>query len=279
MQAPAIATRIDIAATEAALRAAQRRATDLLSRVRSPDARAGRLEWTVAETSAHMVASVRLLTDIITGERDADAYLAAAAGARTPGQRNAVGNSMTLNEITERDPSRLATMLGDSVERFISAAKHADPGARFTTEAGVTMTAPIMLAAELGELLVHGFDVARGAALPWSVPRSEALLVIAGVLAVMPEYVDRQASAGKHISYELRFRGGPRYRVAIDDGSAEVSDAGQAVDCWISADPTAFLLVGYGRLGQWSQALRGRIIAGGRKPWLGLQFAGFLTDI
>jgi hypothetical protein len=58
-----------------------------------------------------------------------------------------------------------------------------------------------------------------------------------------------------------------------------VTAPGDKVDCWIAADPVAFLLVGYGRTGQWSQALRGRIVTGGRKPWLGLKFGDLLTSV
>ncbi len=46
----------------------------------------------------------------------------------------------------------------------------------------------------------------------------------------------------------------------------------------ISADPVAFLLVGYGRIGQWGQILRGKLVASGRKPWLGLGFGKLLTS-
>jgi hypothetical protein len=66
--------------------------------------------------------------------------------------------------------------------------------------------------------------------------------------------------------------GGPRYLIAIDDGVAHVTGAGPRADCWISADPVAFLLVGYGRASQWSQIARGKLLAGGRKPWLGTAF-------
>ena len=39
------------------------------------------------------------------------------------------------------------------------------------------------------------------------------------------------------------------------------------VDCHISADPVAFLIVAYGRGSQWPPILRGKITAWGRKPW------------
>jgi hypothetical protein len=46
----------------------------------------------------------------------------------------------------------------------------------------------------------------------------------------------------------------------------------------ITADPVAFLLVGYGRISQWGPILRRQIVAGGRRPWKALRFAMLLTD-
>jgi hypothetical protein len=96
--------------------------------------------------------------------------------------------------------------------------------------------------------------------------------------AALRDAADRTAAKGRHVSYELRFRGGPGYRVSFDDGMAAVTEPGQKADCTISADPAAFLLVGYGRTGQWGQLARGKIIAGGRKPWLGLAFGHLVTS-
>jgi hypothetical protein len=69
----------------------------------------------------------------------------------------------------------------------------------------------------------------------------------------------------------------PRYRVEINDGAAALTDPGPRADCWISAGPVAFLLVGYGRSGQWGPILRGQLLAGGREPWLGLAFGQLIT--
>lgn len=63
----------------------------------------------------------------------------------------------------------------------------------------------------------------------------------------------------------------------MEDGAATVTAPGPAADCWISADPVAFLLVGYGRTSQWSAILRGKLLGGGRKPWLAPAFGGLIT--
>lgn len=90
-----------------------------------------------------------------------------------------------------------------------------------------------MATALLGEQLIHGLDIARAANSPWSISCADALQVIAGVMAMAPDYVDRRQAAGLHVSYELRFRGGPRYRLMVQDGTAAITAPGQKVDCWI----------------------------------------------
>ena len=89
----------------------------------------------------------------------------------------------------------------------------------------------------------------------------------------------RERSATLHASFELRLRGGPRYLLEIDSGTAATSLATSATraDCWISADPEAFLKVGFGWTGQWGQIARGKLLAGGRKPWRTATFGSLIT--
>ena len=107
---------------------------------------------------------------------------------------------------------------------------------------------------------------------------ADALLVIPGVLSVAPQYLRPQRAASVHVSFELRMRGGASYRMAVDDGTAVVGAAGEKADCVITADPVAFLLLGYGRISQLSPVLRGQLRPGGRKPWLAMKFGTLLSS-
>ncbi|MEU9992639.1 maleylpyruvate isomerase family mycothiol-dependent enzyme [Streptomyces sp. NPDC048045] len=267
--------------TTADLRREAARAAALLRTVPAPGARVPGLDWTVAETAAHLVAEVRHYSGFAAGTaraQDVLRTLDVAPGA-APGEVNAAANARALTEFTERDPDVLADALEAGVEEFASAAAGRSPEEPIPTTNGLTMTVPVMTAALLGEQLVHGLDIARAARAPWRIERRAAQLVVEGVLAMAAGYVDRRRTAGMRVSYELRFRGGPRHRFVVRDGTARVTPAGDPVDCVIIADPVAFLLVGYGRTGQWGQVLRGRLVAGGRRPWLGLRFAGLLTSV
>jgi putative sterol carrier protein len=72
-------------------------------------------------------------------------------------------------------------------------------------------------------------------------------------------------------------RGGPRYRMVVTGGTAVVTAAEEESDCVITADPVAFLLMGFGRVSQWTPVLRRKIRAGGRKPWLALKFGTLMS--
>lgn len=260
-----------------ALRAAAARTAALLGTAHDPGAAVPGLTWTVGEIAAHLVAELRHYAALVNGERNAAATVALAADQETPSGRSAMANATQLAEFTERDPSRLAGMMVPAAEDFIAAAGRRRAGERIPTPNGLSMTTPTMATALLGEQLIHGLDIARAVNSPWPISRADALQVIAGVMAMVPDYVDRRRAAGLHVSYELRFRGGPRYQLIINDGTAAITTPGQKADCWISADPVSFLLVGYGRTGQWGQIARGKILAGGRKPWLGLAFSRLIT--
>jgi len=260
-----------------ALREATKQTVALLNEVPDASLKVPGLEWNVGETAAHLVAELEHYTGFVTGELDARERLAQGAEAPTPSQRSAVANARQLDELTERDLSRLADRLVPAAEDFIAAAAQHPSDKPILATNGVSMTVPTMTSALLGEQLIHGLDIARAARMPWRITREDALLVIAGDIAMVPDYIDRTQAAGRRLSYELRFRGGPRYRLTIDNGAATVTEPGRKVDCRITADPVAFLLVGYGRTGQWGQILRGKILADGRKPWLGLSFARLIT--
>lgn len=263
-------------ASESLRRAAERTAA-LLRRMPDAEAPVPGLEWTVADAAAHLVTTVRKYHGFLDGTIDAQDMLTSAADAQTPGERSAASNAAYLADFAERDLTLIAEMLVPAVDAYLAAAAGRPDDELILIDTGYAMTVPTITAALLGEELIHGLDIARATAAAWPISNAEALEVIAGVMATLPNYVDRRRAAGRHIAFELRFRGGPRYRLQIDDGTATMTAPGGPVDCWFSSDPTAFLLVGYGRVSQWSQILRGRILAGGRKPWLGAAFGQLVT--
>ena len=105
----------------------------------------------------------------------------------------------------------------------------------------------------------------------------DARLILASALPMLPLLVDPAATVGVRARYELRVRGGTRIGLSIRDGRLSTDGGEGKVDCHVSADPVALLLVSYGRQSQWVPALTGRLLAWGRKPWLGLRLTHYLV--
>jgi hypothetical protein len=238
------------------------------------------LTWTAGETAAHVVGDLRDYTSAVT--RYAHGYMTHAdRNSGSPSALSAIVNARHLTVVPERNLPRLADMVEAEVERYLAvAAATADQseGAAIQTPNGLVLTVPTMTTLLLGEQLIHGLDIARAAQIAWPISRTDALFVIPGVLSVAPQYLHPRRSANLSVSYELRMRGGSRYRMVIRYGAAVVTAPGAKADCTITADPVAFLLLGYGRAPQWPQIVRGKLRAGGRKPWLATRFGGLLTS-
>ncbi|HTH89732.1 maleylpyruvate isomerase N-terminal domain-containing protein [Mycobacterium sp.] len=274
---PAEDTRHAYGPTLNALRGAVVRSADLWRRIDRPDAPAPGLIWTAAETAAHVVGDLRDYTQALT--RHANGYMTHAnRPTESPSTLSAKVNARHLEEMPERNLHRLADMLEASADAYLNAAAAADPSVAIATPNGLVISPATMTALLLGEQLIHGLDISRSARIPWPIAAADAYLVIPGVLSVAPQYVRPNRAAGVHISFELRMRGGPSYRLAVDDGTAEVTEAGKKADCVINADPVAFLLLGYGRISQLSPVLRGQLRPGGRKPWLAMKFGTLLSS-
>jgi hypothetical protein len=261
--------------TLTALRGAVARSADLWRRIDKPDILAPGLIWTAAETAAHVVGDLRDYTQALT--RHTNGYMTHAnPPTESPSRLSAKVNARHLDEVPERNMQRLADMLEVTADAYLAAATVADPSAQIATPNGLMIGPPTMATLLLGEQLIHGLDISRTAKLPWPIAAADAFLVIPGVLAVTPQYLRPNRSTGVRVSFELRMRGGPSYRLAVDGSTAAVTAAGQQADCVITADPVAFLLLGYGRIGQLAPVLRGQLRAGGRKPWLAVKFGKLL---
>lgn len=266
---------IDLAGAQSALIAAAIRTADL---IRGADGQrvVPQLEWSVAETAAHLVAELCHSQAFVTGDENGYRYAALAGDAATPAERSVVANAQILDEFAERDVTRLAALLPRAAEEFVAVGGRRRADELVVIETGQSMTVPVMTAILLGEQLVHGLDIARALGRQWPIDRRDALIVLAGGVAMLPEVINRAKAAHLHATFEVRLRGGPRYRVRIDDGVVTLGST-ETVDFWISADPVASLLLAYGRASQWAEMLRGHVIAGGRKPWLLLKGRNLLA--
>jgi hypothetical protein len=263
----------------AALAAAVSRSARLWRSVGDATAPVPGLTWTAGQTAAHVVGDMREYTEALSSHVNGH-HAALNIPDGGPARARTAVNDRHLTDVSERDPRRLADLLEETAASYLAVAAAVDtsePAAILTAD-GLVLDPAVMTCLLLGEQLVHGLDIARASRQQWSIGRDDALLVIPAVLSLVPNYLRPSRTKDLNISFEIRMRGGCRYRLAIANGTGDVTVTGEKADCVITADPVTFLLLGTGRVPQLPQLLRGRLRAGGRKPWLAAKFGTLLAS-
>jgi hypothetical protein len=264
------------ARARSALAAAVVRSAQLWRSIADSSAPVPGLAWTAGQTAAHVVADMGEYTEVLTRHVNGEtAELNTPDG--SPARARNSANDRHLVDVPERDMRRLADLLEAAAAKYLAAASAIDTSERVAllTADGLVLEPAVMTCLLLGEQLVHGLDIARAAHRPWNIERDDALLAIPAALSLVPKYLRPRTT---NASFELRLRGAPRYRVAIANGTGVVTVAGKKADCVITADPVTFLLLGLNRVPQLPQLLRGKLRAGGRKPWLAAKFGTLLES-
>jgi uncharacterized protein (TIGR03083 family) len=236
-----------------------RELVSMLDSVTRRDARAIG-EWTVHDVAAHLAAALAVYPSILRGEGSPVAHVDSIAAWNAEAVRNAA----------DRDYDALCQEIRQGVADVCDAMRSADDDS-VVWHGGLRLPLATVSCVLAGEALIHGRDIARAVGHPWPIGADRARTVLVGLVPLMPHYVDAERAARVRACYDVRLRGGDRPRIFLvfDSGKLSVeSPSSRAVACRIWADPVAFLLVAYGRTGPWSPALRGRILAAGRKPWL-----------
>lgn len=259
----------------AAVTAAAGRVSTLLRSVQHPQAPALGA-WNLTEVAAHVSHAL-------------DATLAmAGGGGGVLADLDDLGrlNQALVAAESERDLRTLADRILATTTRLVTLARATDGDpSRSWLLRDVELPFMSLVCQALSELLVHGHDIARAEGAPWPIPRDEASLVLEGYLfpvlaAVGDSLVDQQAAAGLEVTYDIHLRGNGRAGLRFDGGRLTVSrgPAAPPVDCHLSVDPATFLLVAWGRTSQAGGIAKGRLLAWGRKPWLGLKLRRVLRN-
>jgi uncharacterized protein (TIGR03083 family) len=265
---------IDWVQAQEAVRRASARVTAMLRTVRDPDAPAVG-GWNLTEVTAHLSHTI----DVI-------AAMAKGGGGLLPDVWELA--SMTRALVTgegERDLGRLADRIDASTAHLLALMGEAeadDPHPWLVQ--GIDFQLSNLTCHALNELTVHGRDIALAEGLRWPIPRSDAALVVCGFLfpslaGLGRSMVNEKTAADVRASYEIHVRGGCRTVFRFDKRDLSVEPPGGGpVDCHLSVDPAAFLLVAWGRMSQWRAIPRGQLLAWGRRPWLGLKLRTYLKN-
>ena len=285
----ATATKADWQRGQDALRVEVRRVTDLLRSIRDPGPPAvGR--WNAGEAAMHL--SQVWLVGPGLARRDLSRFfevmpsLAGTAGEGLIQDIWELANVTTLGVRSdpERDPRVLADRIEARAEEYLSECAGADPNApRPWMVEGVTVCSSTLTYYLLNEMVVHGTDIARAIRHPWRIEPTHAAMVLARFIVPIVQahdprvFVNSAKAAGVRATYDVRVRGGDSFYFVFDNGSLVIEEpSSRRVDCHISADPVALLMVIWARQSQWSAIAQGKLMAWGRKPWLGPQLRGLI---
>jgi uncharacterized protein (TIGR03083 family) len=248
-----------------ALETAARRTAELIRSLSDLNVPIPGSAWTVREAAAHLVNSAGVHRDIAEGTPSPFESLAPEAVA--------VANAGRLADIPEGDPHKLAGLLTEAVAEFLEATAHRSGHDGVAFHAGLPVDLAALTCISLGELLLHGYDIATAAGAPWPIASHDAEFVLYGYRTYLGGLVRPEAVRGLTARYALELVGGSSFVVRIVDGQYRTEPvASEPADCTITADPAAFLLAVSGRITQWEAIALGTFRAEGSRPDLALSF-------
>lgn len=271
-----------------ALRDEVRRVTTLLRSIQDPEPHAVG-HWNLGEVAMHLSQAWIVVPGL--ARRDLSRVHEVVPGVAGD---SLIRNIWDLGETTilavksdpERNPSVLADRIEARAQEYLSECAGADPHApRPWLVQGTTVRQSTLTYHLLNETVMHGGDIAHAAGRPWPIEPAHAAMVLGRFIVPVLQALDSRAmvdteqAAGLRATYDLRIRGGDRFHFVFNDGVLRVDDSSpRKVDCHISADPVAMLMVVWNRQSQWSAIAKGRLLVWGRKPWLGPRFRTLMRN-
>ncbi|OBF04748.1 hypothetical protein A5730_17025 [Mycobacterium sp. ACS4054] len=132
----------------------------------------------------------------------------------------------------------------------------------------------------LGELILHGRDVARAIRAPWQIDERDMLLIARGLMQYGegPGYLRTGLPPGTDLCVAFTLPGARPYVIHIHDGVADMRERRPAdrPDAVLQMPASTLCDLIYQRIGPVTAARRGLRIVGGRRPWKALKLHSYL---
>jgi len=133
-------------------------------------------EWNARQAGVHLITGAALAGDIATG-----------MPSPVPGldpETLATENAQRIADIPESNPETLAGLLGEAVRRLLEVTAGRSGREMVLWHGGRRIELTHLMCISLGELMLHGHDMATAAGRTWTIEPDHARLVAAGYAAV-----------------------------------------------------------------------------------------------
>jgi uncharacterized protein (TIGR03083 family) len=214
-------------------------------------------DWTLSQTMAHVICTVRMYRWMLTGWA-------------SPVQ---AGGLPTLNAgyfagFVEDRPDALAGLLEEAVDAYAGEAGEVGPDAMCSFHLGLQMDVVTVTAFLANEILMHGWDIAHAVGVPFADDQA-ARAVLAVLLPLLAPSIDPGAlELGGRIAIDLDGGGTHGYELASDGATYVAGGPGVDFDCVVDG-PAFDLLLWRGGRSAWDGA---GLRASGARPELAASF-------
>ena len=224
-------------------------------------------EWTVREAAVHLAWGPPRIAGIATGQFDLSA-------AQFDKEIYAARMRSMLADNPETDPKKLAEQVREGYGVLLEVIATVPADQPIAYYAGLRPNVADLASQNLGEPLLHGYDIATAVGVPWPIDPEYAAVAVGSYQRVLFSLMFQPAaSVGLEATYRVEVEGTDPFHARFADGTYARLEAHGSVDCVISADPVTALLVITGRLSQWPAIALGRLTFTGDRPEIGPRFA------
>lgn len=256
--APETTAWVDLNAARDALRAAVDLTASLIRAIPNSAFPIPASNFTLGDAAAHLVITAQIAADCFAGFPSPIHDL----GARRQHE------ARFLARFEDRRPIVLAALLEDAVDLLVEAPIEAEP---IPFHAGIPLDPGVILGLVVSEYMVHGWDIARTLGLAWSTELATARIAASATVRMLPHLL-AESAAEVDASYRLHIRGGDDLTYRLRRGVLTVARTDlEPVDCHVSADPVAFVLVAHRRLSRLGRVARGQLVSWGHNAALAAQ--------
>lgn len=260
-----------------ALAGASRRFARLLVDCPRPDLRAVG-HWTVAETAAHTAVVARLNAGLVVADPAPLGVPELDEGVRetTLGGLAAL-NDLALRHFPDRDGDVVARNLVEAVDLMLERCADLDPNAPRPWLGDVRLPAASLVAHQLNEIVVHGFDIARACSAPWPIPPADGAFGFEVFLMRLlggdtGRLLGPGANQGRRVSVEFRSAHTTPVQVTSGAGRIAVTPPDGSADATVRFDPATLVLTIFRRRRLLHGVVTRRISVSGRRPWAAIGY-------